>query len=427
MGCDIYGALSLTQARQTLLAQLPVMADTELVPLAQAAGRILAQPVRAKVASPAFDNSAMDGYALQAADLASHALLPVCGTALAGHPFTGNWPAGSVVRIMTGAPVPAGTAAVVMQEQTRAETTASTGQSAIHLLKPVVADSNIRHLGEDIVAGATVLTTGTRLNARNLPLLAAVGVSAVTVYRPLRVAYFSSGDELCAVEAWSAAASAAGQIVDTNRLALHTMLERLGCPGIDLGIVPDDPAALQAAFLRADALADVLITSGGVSVGDADYTKEVLQALGEVAFWKVAIKPGKPFACGRLVRAANQRWFFGLPGNPVSAQVTFLLLVRPALERMMGLVAAPPLAYRALTTTTLKLTRGRIDFQRGIATVNSAGQLEVAPAGGQGSGMFLAMARANCLIQLDEADFPDQSVVEAGSQVPVWMFDEVLA
>lgn len=423
MSCEISGALPLDAARTRLLAQLDTVVGTEWRDLAAAAGCILATDVVARMASPAFDNSAMDGYALQAGDLAATGALPVCGRALAGHPFQGDWPAGSVVRIMTGAPVPAGTAAVVMQEQTLS---VANGPQ-IRLLKPVTAGANIRLQGEDITAGSTVLAAGSRLNARNLPLLAAVGISQVCVYRPLRVAYFSSGDELCSPQGWADQPAYAGMIVDTNRLALQTMLVRLGCTAIDLGIIPDDPAALRAAFLHADAVADVLITSGGVSVGDADYTKTVLNALGEVAFWKVAIKPGKPFACGRLVKADNQRWFFGLPGNPVSAQVTFLLLVRPALERMMGLIAPAPLAYRARLARDLKLTSGRIDFQRGVLGVNTDGELLVDTAGAQGSGMFMAMARANCLIQLDEADFPDQRLAPAGSRVPVWLFDEVMA
>ncbi len=304
MSCGVQGALPLAEAQQQLAAMLTCCVGRETVPLVQAQGRVLAEVVAARYPSPRFDNSAMDGFALQAADLGASGPLPVAGTALAGHPFAGAWPPGSVVRIMTGAPVPQGTAAVVMQEQTA---TVAQGESAAIVLRAAVKQGqNIRRCGEDIAAGEPVLAAGVRLGARNLPLLAAVGVSEVVVYRPLRVACFSSGDELRDV----AAALLPGQLVDSNRYALRAALHKLGCEVLDLGIIPDDPAALRAAFLQADAEADVLITSGGVSVGEADYTKQILAELGEVAFWKVAIKPGKPFACGRLIRARNVRWFF---------------------------------------------------------------------------------------------------------------------
>lgn len=416
-GCDMEGVLSLAQARAALADLLEPCCQTETVALGQALGRILAEPVSARLASPLFDNSAMDGFALKAADLAVTTPLTICGTALAGHPFCGEWPDGAVVRIMTGAPVPEGAATVVMQEQTR-----SVGAGVIELLAPARAGQNIRLRGEDIQPGQPVLVAGESLNARNLPLLAAVGVGEVRVFKPLRVAFFSSGDELKGVDE----ELAFGQIVDSNRYAIAALLRRLGCELLDLGVIPDDKAALRNAFLQADQQADVLITSGGVSVGEADYTKEILAELGDVAFWKVAIKPGKPFACGRLVKAPRRSWFFGLPGNPVSALVTFLLLVRPALEQLMGRTPVKPLPLKAVTTQRLKLSAGRIDFQRGIATVDDQGELTVALAGEQGSGMFMALARANCLICLDAAVYPGLQALEAGSRVQVLLFDEVL-
>ena len=416
-GCDMEGVLSLAQARAALADLLEPCCQTETVALGQALGRILAEPVSARLASPLFDNSAMDGFALKAADLAVTTSLTICGTALAGHPFCGEWPDGAVVRIMTGAPVPEGAATVVMQEQTR-----SVGAGVIELLAPARAGQNIRLRGEDIQLGQPVLAAGESLNARNLPLLAAVGVGEVRVFKPLRVAFFSSGDELKGVDE----ELAFGQIVDSNRYAIAALLRRLGCELLDLGVIPDDKAALRNAFLQADQQADVLITSGGVSVGEADYTKEILAELGDVAFWKVAIKPGKPFACGRLVKAPRRSWFFGLPGNPVSALVTFLLLVRPALEQLMGRTSVEPLPLKARASQRLKLSAGRIDFQRGIATLDEQGELTVAQAGEQGSGMFMALARANCLICLDAAVYPGLQALEAGSRVQVLLFDEVL-
>ena len=414
--CNMQGVLLLEQAQAALASRLSTELELESLPLLTALGRVLARPVLARLPSPLFDNSAMDGFALKAADLASQAALPICGTALAGHPFTDEWPDGTVVRIMTGAPVPDGCAAVVMQEQTCCD------GEAITLQAEVRAGQNIRRAGEDILAGSRVLAAGERLTARNLPLLAAVGVSHVDVFKPLKVAFFSSGDELKGVDE----PLGPGQIIDSNRYALHALLTRLGCELLDLGVIPDDKAALRDAFLHADAHADVLISSGGVSVGEADYTKAILAELGEVAFWKVAIKPGKPFACGRLVHAPRRSWFFGLPGNPVSALVTFLLLVRPALEQLMGLTVSEPLRFKATTSEPLKLSAGRIDFQRGIVSQGADGRLSVSLAGEQGSGMFMALSRANCLIRLDANAEPDRKVLEAGSEVEIVLFDEVM-
>lgn len=253
----------------------------------------------------------MDGYALRLADLAlsSEALLPVAGKALAGLPFHGDWPAGTVIRIMTGAPLPEGADAVVMQEQTE-----KVGER-IRITTDVVAGQNIRRVGEDIRVGEAVLDAGERLGVARLPLLASLGITEVAVLRRLRVAVFSTGDELVPV----GEPLQEGQIYDTNRFAIRLMLTKLGCEVVDLGIIPDDPQQLRAAFDEANRQADVVISTGGVSVGEADYTRDMLETLGSVTFWKLAIKPGKPFAFGRL----SESWFCGLPGNPVSAVVTF--------------------------------------------------------------------------------------------------------
>lgn len=421
-GCDLSGVLTLDVAREQLTSRLQPMVAVEVVPLAQALGRILAAPVVASAPLPGFDNSAMDGYAVRLADLQEQRVLPQVGKAFAGHPYLGEWPAGSCIRIMTGAPIPEGCEAVVMQEQTRCLVDSEQDGPRIEFLAQVRAGQNIRRQGEDVALGQALFQAGLRITARELPLLAALGCREVSVYRPLRVAYFSSGDELRPV----GCELSLGQIVDSNRYAIAGMLQRLGCDALDLGIIPDDKDALRAAFLRADSEADVLITSGGVSVGEADYTKELLAELGEVEFWKVAIKPGKPFACGRLTQAANRRWFFGLPGNPVSAMVTFGLLVRPALERLMGQSITQPLRLQARTDSALRLSAGRIDFQRGIARNDESGQLVVTLAGGQGSAMFTSLSQANCLIRLDPDCYPGEERLPAGSIVTIELFDEVL-
>ncbi|ORM68990.1 molybdopterin molybdotransferase, partial [Mixta gaviniae] len=313
------GLISLEDARQKMLAQLTPLTDSERLSIYRAAGRITAAPVVSPLNVPPFDNSAMDGYAVRLADLGGDAL-PVAGKAFAGAPFSGDWPAGSCIRIMTGAPVPAGAEAVVMQEESVPE------GDRVRFTAAVKAGQNIRRAGEDIRQGDSVLTAGVRLGAAELPLIASLGIGEVDVLRRLRVAIFSTGDELQPV----GEPLAAGQIYDTNRFAVRLMLDALGCEVIDLGIIRDDPDALRAAFLRADREADLVISSGGVSVGEADYTKAMLDELGEITFWKLAIKPGKPFAFGRL----SQSWFCGLPGNPVSAAVTFYQLVQPLLAKL---------------------------------------------------------------------------------------------
>ena len=289
MGFDTSGLLPLSDALQGILDQLACCCDTEQVPLPHALGRVLAADIASPLSVPPFDNAAMDGYAVRLADLATGTPLIMAGKAFAGQPYQGEWPAGHCVRIMTGAPVPEGTDAVVMQEETRAD------GDKIAFLVPPIPGQNIRRRGEDIREGASVLSSGTRLTPRELPLLASLGIATMPVRRPLRVAIFSTGDELKPV----GTPLAHGDIYDSNRYGVKAMLARLGCECLDLGIIPDDPAQLRAAFQQADREADALITTGGVSVGEADFTKQLLEELGEIGFWKLAIKPGKPFAFGR--------------------------------------------------------------------------------------------------------------------------------
>ncbi|ADP12078.1 molybdopterin biosynthesis protein MoeA [Erwinia sp. Ejp617] len=403
------GLISLDDALATLLARITPLTDSETVSLTHAAGRITAHAVISPLNVPPFDNSAMDGYALRLADLAPGVALPVAGKAFAGSPYDGEWPAGSCIRIMTGAPLPAGCEAVVMQEQTVAV------GDAVRITVEVSAGQHIRRAGEDIPQGAQVLAAGVKLGAAELPLLASLGIPQVTVLRKLRVAIFSTGDELQPV----GQPLAAGQIYDTNRFAVRLMLDKLGCEVIDLGIIRDDPAALRAAFIQADASADVVVSSGGVSVGAADYTKQMLEELGEIGFWKLAIKPGKPFAFGRLAHS----WFCGLPGNPVSAVLTFYQLVQPLLARLTGQhgPALPP-RQRVRCASDLKKTPGRLDFQRGILQREPDGDLRVRTTGHQGSHVFSSFQLANCFIVLER----ERGNVAAGEWVEVEPFNALL-
>lgn len=407
--CHTSDLISLEQALEKMLSQISPLQQSESIALTAAAGRITAAPVISPIDVPPFANSAMDGYAVRLADLQANALLPVAGKAFAGAPFDGDWPAGTCVRIMTGAPVPAGAEAVIMQEQ------AEVGDAGVRFTAEVQAGQNIRLAGEDIRQGAGVLPAGIRLGAAQLPLLASLGVAEVQVVRKLKVAVFSTGDELQPV----GQPLQAGQIYDTNRFAVRLMLEQLGCETLDLGIIRDDPNALRAAFEQADRQADVVISSGGVSVGEADYTKQMLDELGEVGFWKLAIKPGKPFAFGKL----KQAWFCGLPGNPVSAALTFYQLVQPLLAKLAGHSdwhLPPRLQARALTP--LKKAPGRLDFQRGVFSSNAQGELEVSTTGHQGSHVFSSFSQGNCFIVLER----ERGSVAVGEKVDIEPFNALL-
>lgn len=400
------GLISLETALEKMLSSISAVTDTQTLALLQAAGRITASPVISPIDVPGFDNSAMDGYAVRMEDIESGAVLPIAGKAFAGQPFTGIWPAGSCIRIMTGAPIPPGTDAVIMQEEAEAS------DHGVRFPTAVRPGQNIRRRGEDILEGAAILNAGIKLSAAELAIVASLGIKDIQVFRQLKVAVFSTGDEL----RLPGEPLAEGQIYDTNRLAVHIMLSQLGYEVIDLGIIPDNEQALRAAFHQASQQADVVISSGGVSVGEADYTKQILEELGEIGFWKLAIKPGKPFAFGRL----SQSWFCGLPGNPVSAAVTFYQLVQPLLARLSGQQGQVlPAQLRVRSADKLKKTPGRLDFQRGILKTGSNGELEVSSTGHQGSHIFSSFSQANCFIVLER----DRGHIEAGEWVNVEPFN----
>ncbi len=407
--CDTQGLLPIEDAIQTMLADVSPIKISHKLPIETALGHVLAEDVLSPIDVPPFDNSAMDGYAVRTQDLTTTETLPLAGKAFAGQPFDGDWPANTCIRIMTGAPVPTGCDAVIMQEKTE-----STPEGIRFLTSHVKAQANIRPQGDDLKQNEVVLPAGSRLTVRDLPLLASLGISQVLVLRKPKVAIFSTGDELKPV----GETLDAGQIYDSNRYAIRPMLEKFGCDVLDLGIIPDDQTQLTETFQKAQSLADVVITSGGVSVGEADYTKTILESLGKINFWKIAIKPGKPFAFGKL----NHALFCGLPGNPVSAAVTLYVLVQPMLAKLAGHTQwQAPAQMQAVSQVAFKKSPGRTDYQRGVFSVDN-GQIVVDNAGNQSSGAFRAMSTANCFIVLEQ----QRGTVEAGEIVTIEPFNPAL-
>jgi molybdopterin molybdotransferase len=408
-GCDDDfdpASLDCEEARRQIHAHIRPLTQIAQVPLRQALGRVLARPLIARLDVPGHVNSAMDGYAIRADDLPAGGTrsLPVVGRSFAGAPFTGALPPGSAVRIMTGAVVPPGADVIVPQEQ------AEVSGDTIRIDGRHRRGQHVRQAGEDFAAGTPVLAAGTLLMPAALGLAASLGCIELPVVRRPRVAYFSTGDELRPLGEMLGV----GEIHDSNRYTLYGMLTRLGVEIVDLGIVRDDRDALADAFAEASDCGDVVITSGGVSVGEADYTRDILARLGAVRFWKVAMKPGRPLAFGDLGRAL----FFGLPGNPVSVMVTFYQFVQPALWQLMG---ANPAAYpmlRARTTDVLKKRPGRVEFQRGRLARDADGAYSVTPTGDQGSGILSSMVEADCFIVLPM----EAARTEAGAWVEVQPF-----
>ena len=406
--------LSVAQAREAITAVLRPITDTQTVPLTQALGRVLAADVISPIDVPAHDNSAMDGFAFDGAALAADgaARLRNVGTLFAGAPFAGTVGSGECLRIMTGAVMPAGLDTVVPLELCRVE-------AEQVLIEPGVmrAGENRRRRGEDLSAGLPALRRGRRLRPADLGLIASLGIGQVSVLRPLRVALFSTGDELRTL----GQALDPGCVYDSNRYSLIGALQRLGMEVIDLGLVSDNRTALQATLDAAVAQADVVLTSGGVSMGDADYTRELLATMGEVSFWKVAMRPGRPFAFGPLHRPGGlpPSWLFALPGNPVAALVTFYAFARDALLRLAGAEPEPLPILQARCTSAIRKRPGRTEFQRAIVEPTAQGHWQVRLTGSQGAGVLRSMSEANALLVLGH----EQGSVAAGDFVDVWLFD----
>ena len=399
------------------------VADVETVTLFDGLNRVLAEDIISPISVPPHDNSAMDGFAFDGAQLSTgNSLeLKVIGTALAGNAWQGVIGQGECLKIMTGAIMPEGLDTVVPQEMVilNAEKTHITVAP-----KVLQQGDNRRKTGEDLQQGSPALLKSAHLTPAALGLIASLGLPTVKVYRKVRVAYFSTGDEILSL----GDAPREGAVYDSNRYTVFGLLTRMGCEVIDMGVVRDEPALLEAAFVEAANVADAIITSGGVSVGEADYTRAMMKKLasessdgsGGVAFWRIAMRPGRPMAVGRI--GTKSSVLFGLPGNPVAVMVTFLAFVRPALLRMMGSTASNPPLLKARSTEAIRKKPGRTEYQRGSVTTARDGTLEVKTTGNQGSGVLSSMVQANGLIVLHH----DQSSVEMGDEVDVLMFDGVI-
>jgi molybdopterin molybdotransferase len=395
-------ALRVDKAREAILACLTPITESEKIPTKEILGRVLAEDIVPRINVPAHDNSAMDGYAIRFSDVEKP--LKEIGAALAGKPFHGKLGPGECVRIMTGAVMPPGADTVVIQEVVKKEgdrITIPPGQKKAQ---------NVRYAGEDLKVGVAVLGPGRFLKPADVGLIASLGIGEVRVRRRLRVAFFATGDELASI----GTPLKEGEVYDSNRYTVHGMLARLGVEAIDMGVVRDDPVALEKAFHNASESADVVITTGGVSVGEADFIKQMMAKLGEVLFWKIAMRPGRPMAFGRIGNA----FLFGLPGNPVAVMVTFYQFVRDALLHMSGREDAPIPLLNVSAAENLRKVPGRTEYQRGLL-FKEQNQWKVRTTGQQGSGVLRSMSEANCFIVLEH----ERGAVKAGEPVSVQLFE----
>lgn len=405
-------ALPVAQAQRLIADFITPISSLEKVALRSALNRVLATDIVSSIDVPAHDNSAMDGYALRGADLAAsdERQFGIVGAAYAGRAFDGTVGAGECVRIMTGAVMPSGCDTVVPQEFT-----VELDGDAVKVPGGIVKTGDNRRLrGEDLAAGKPALAKGSIMRPADLGLLASLGIAEVPVQRRLRVAFFSTGDELRSI----GETLDAGCVYDSNRYTIHGMLTRLGCDLLDMGVVPDDPDALEEALRCACENADAIITSGGVSVGAADYTKQIMARLGDVHFWKIGMRPGRPMAFGKITSGERSAYLFGLPGNPVAVMVTFYFFARDALLRLMGAEALPLPEVMVASASAIRKKPGRTEYQRGIVSLVD-GNLQVRITGAQGSGILRSMSEANCMVVLEHA----QGNVEAGEMVKVILFE----
>jgi molybdopterin molybdotransferase len=400
-------ALPVAGAREVIERFVTPIDCVERVAVRASLDRVLARDLVSPIDVPAHDNSAMDGYAVRGADLAAgrETTLRVIGTALAGTRFDGALAAGEAVRVMTGAVMPEGADTVVVQEVVRTDGDRVTVPAGLE------SGQNRRLRGEDLKAGTAALRAGRRIRPADLGLMASLGIAEVPVQRRLRVAFFSTGDELRSV----GEVLEPGCVYDSNRYTLHGMLTRLGVEVIDMGVVRDSPQALEAAMLSASRNADSIVSSGGVSVGEADFTRQVMDRVGDVAFWKIAMRPGRPMAFGRVGDAC----YFGLPGNPVAVMVTFYFFVRDALLRQMGASPVPLVPARVRSASRLRKKPGRTEYQRARLVLAEDGVYEARVTASQGSGVLRSMSESDCLLVLRH----DQSTVEPGELVDAILFE----
>ena len=401
-------SISLGEALHKIEERVVPVRACERLPIRECLDRVNNEAVKSPHNVPPLPNSAMDGFALAIDSLAQGTVteLDEIGTAFAGNPFTGSCDPGQCVRIMTGALIPEGTDAVIMQEQVEITDAGKIRVDADHRV-----GENIRQAGEDIAKGETVIDAGARLSPADLGVLASLGIAQLQVKRKPVVAFFSTGDELVSI----GEPLEPGKIHDSNRYSLHGMLSSLAVDIIDLGVVKDEPKAMREVLEKASLQADLIISTGGVSVGEADFIKPALADLGTTEFWKIAIKPGRPLTFGQIEASI----FMGLPGNPVAVMVTFSQFVVPAIHALAGAIPRRPALFRARALDPMRKKPGRYEFQRGIASLDDNGEWQVSKTGKQGSGILTSMSRANCFIVL-----PDENTgVEAGDEVKIQFFD----
>lgn len=404
-------SLRVELAQQAIARFITPITDAEAVPLRQALGRVLAQDLNSPIDVPAHDNSAMDGYAFRGSDLGRDDItLTIAGKAYAGHPYQGEVKPGECIRIMTGAVIPRGCDTVIPQELAKdaSETSVTIPPNAVR------PGANRRLAGEDLAVGSVALHKGRMLTPSDLGLVASLGIGEVKVMRKLRVAFFSTGDELRSI----GQPLDEGCVYDSNRYTLHAMIERAGFDAIDLGVVRDDPAALEATLRKACGMADVIITTGGVSAGDADYTKDMMERLGDVMFWKVAMRPGRPMAFGQIAVDGKSALFFGLPGNPVAVMATFYFFARDAMFTLQGTEPQKLPVIRAISSQAIRKRPGRTEYQRGVLDIDADGVAHVRLTGAQGSGILSSMSEANCMVLLSH----DVGDIAAGQTVSATPF-----
>ncbi|EMD78312.1 molybdopterin-guanine dinucleotide biosynthesis protein B, putative [Vibrio diabolicus E0666] len=393
--------LSVVQGQEKILSLVNTVSEIEACKIENAYGRVLAEHIISPVNVPQYTNSAMDGYAIRSDDVDRDSY-QVIAEVMAGHAYDQPLEVGQAVKIMTGAPTPLNGDTVVMREQASQEGDKVTFNGA-----NIKAGQNVRQAGEDLVIGSDVFTAGTRLASPEMGMIASLGFGEANVFRKLKVAVFSTGDEVQA----PGTEQKANSIYDSNRFTIMGMLEKLGCEILDFGILEDNEQLMIEALENASAQADVVMTSGGVSVGDADYIKLALDKLGQIDFWRINMRPGRPLAFGQI----NNKPFFGLPGNPVAVMVSFINFVEPALRKMQGEQGWKPLKVNAIATENLRSRQGRTEFSRGIYELDDTGRLTVRTTGKQGSGILRSMSEANCLIEIS----PAIDTVKAGESVTI--------